>query len=334
MAKKDKHEHETEPGNYVHIQHIFKGQGPLIDDLRRNRAFYNALKKHVTRDSTVLDIGAGTGLWAIAAARLGAKKVVAIERDEYLIPIIRSLIKENRVEDRVEVVHGVSNDVSPGGKFDIVISETVGNQVFDELIVPNMIDARKRFLKRGGVLIPSSVALLAAPARFKKNRRSPAGVPIECSYFDSLNVNMPVLQNDKSKLKILAPASKLIEVDLNKVKSPPELVDLTAKWALKDATELNCFAVWGEMTLTENLTLSTYETSSWSPILYMIKPFKESKGDVEFKFSMANRSYYWTATLSNKKSSESQSHSPVFTFTSILAHAQMAGLAAGKTDKK
>ena len=259
---------------------------------------------------------------------------MAIERDEYLIPIIRNLVKENRVEDRVEVVYGVSNDVSPGGKFDIVISETVGNQVFDELIVPNMIDARKRFLKRGGVLIPSSVALLAAPATFKKNRQSPAGVPIECSYFDSLNVNMPVLQNDKSKLKILAPASKLIEVDLNKVKIPPELVDLTAKWALKDATGLNCFAVWGEMTLTDGLTLSTYETSSWSPILYLIKPFKESKGDIEFKFSMANRSYYWTASLSNKKNRESQSHSPVFTFTSILAHSKMAGLAAGKTDKK
>ena len=334
MKKKDEHQHETEPANYVHIQHIFKGQGPLIDDLRRNRAFYAALKKHVTKDSTVVDIGAGTGLWAIAAARLGARKVVAIERDEYLIPVIRNLVKENRVEDRVEVVYGVSNDVSPEGKFDIVISETVGNQVFDELIVPNMIDARKRFLKRGGALIPSSVALLAAPARFKRNRRLPAGVPIECSYFDSLNINMPVLQNDKSKLKLLAPARKLIEVDLNKVKRPPELVDLTAGWTLKDATEINCFAVWGEMTLTEGLTLSTYDTSSWSPILYQIKPFKESKGEVEFKFSMANRSYYWTATLSNKQNKESQSHSPVFTFTSILAHAQRAGLAAGKTGKK
>ncbi|HJQ68450.1 MAG TPA: 50S ribosomal protein L11 methyltransferase [Blastocatellia bacterium] len=330
MTKKREHKHETEPADYVHIQHIFKGQGPLIDDLRRNRAFYSALKKHVTPDSAVLDIGAGTGLWAIAAARLGARKVVAIERDEYLIPIIKNLVRENRVEDRVEVVYGVSNDVSPEGKFDVVISETVGNQVFDELIVPNMIDARKRFLKRGGVLIPSSVALLAAPARFKKNRHSPAGVPIECSYFDSLNVNMPVLQNDKSRLTLLAPAERLLEVDLNTVKKPPELVDLTARWTLKDASGINCFAVWGEMTLTEGLTLSTYDTSSWSPILYLVKPFKEAKGDVEFKFSMANRSYYWTTTISNGTNRESQSHSPVFTFTSIMAHTKMMGLAAKK----
>jgi predicted RNA methylase len=327
-----KHEHEYEPDHYTHIQHIFKGQAPLIDDLKRNRAFYSALKHHIREDSTVVDVGAGTGLWSIAAAKLGAKKVLAIERDEFLIPVIKNLVKENRVEDRVEVIHGFSNDVASSGKFDIVISETVGNQVFDELIVPNMIDARKRFLKRGGVLIPSSVALVVAPARLKKSKKLPAAVPIECSYFESLNVNMPVTLDDRSRLKMLAPASELIRVDLNTVKKPPELNDLIARWTLKDAKELNCFAVWGELTLTEGINLSTYETSSWSPVIYMIKPFKEAQGEVEFKFAMSSKNYYWTTTLSNKEHRESQSHSPVFTYTSILTHARMAGTFSDKTN--
>ena len=322
MTKKD----HPEPDHYTHIQHIFKGQAPLIDDLKRNRAFYNALKRHVTPGSSVVDVGAGTGLWSIAAARLGARRVLAIERDEFLIPVIRNLIKENRVEDRVEVVHGLSNDVAPTGKFDIVISETIGNQVFDELIVPNMIDARKRFLKPGGVLIPSSVSLMAAPAIFKKNKRMPAGVPIEYSYFESLNVNMPVLENDKSKVKLLAEGSELIRVDLTRVKKPPELNDLTARWRMKETTGMNCFAVWGGMTLSEGISLTTYETSSWSPILYMIKPFKERSGELELKFSLLTKNYYWTATLSNSQGKETQSHSPVFTFTSLLTHARMAAL--------
>jgi type I protein arginine methyltransferase len=329
MKEKD----HPEPDHYLHIQHIFKGQAPLIDDLKRNRAFYNALKKHVTPGSSVVDIGAGTGLWSIAAARLGARRVLAIERDELLIPVIRNLVKENRVEDRVEVAHGLSNDIAPAGKFDIVISETIGNQVFDELIVPNMIDARKRFLKPGGVLIPSSVALAVAPAIFKKNKRAPAGVPIEYGYFESLNVNMPIILGDKSRLKILSPACELIRVDLAKVKKPPELNDLTAKWQIKDATGMNCFAVWGNMTLAEGITLTTYETSSWSPIIYMIKPFKERTGELELKFSLLTKNYYWTATLSNNQSRESQSHSPVFTYTSLLAHARRAGASFEKTKK-
>jgi 2-polyprenyl-3-methyl-5-hydroxy-6-metoxy-1,4-benzoquinol methylase len=321
MMKKD----HTEPDHYLHIQHIFKGQAPLIDDLKRNRAFYSALKRHVTPSSSVVDIGAGTGLWSIAAARLGAKRVLAIERDEFLIPVIRHLVKENRVEDRVEVVHGVSNDITPSDKFDVVISETIGNQVFDELIVPNMIDARRRFLKRGGVLIPSSVALVVAPAVYKKNKRAPAGVPLEFSYFESLNVNRPVIENNKSRVKPLAEARELIRVDLTKVKKPPELNDLTARWRLKDATGMNCFAVWGAMTLTDGISLTTYETSSWSPILYLIKPFKERAGELELKFSLLTKNYYWTATLSNNQSRETQSHSPVFTYTSILTHARMLG---------
>lgn len=322
MTKHD-HQDHPEPDHYLHIQHNFKGQAPLIDDLRRNRAFYNALKHHVKNGSSVVDIGAGTGLWSIAAARLGATRVLAIERDEFLIPVIRNLVKENRVEDRVEIVHGLSNEVTPTGKFDIVISETIGNQVFDELIVPNMIDARKRFLKRGGVLIPSSVALVVAPAIFKRGKRPPAGVPIECGYFESLNVNMPITLGNKSLLKILSPACELIRVDLAKVKKPPELNDMTARWQIKDATGMNCFAVWGSMTLTEGITLTTYETSSWSPVLYMIKPFKERTGELEFNISLSSKNHYWTATLSNNQNRESQSHSPIFTYTSILTHAKM-----------
>ena len=322
MTKKDHRDH-SEPDHYQHIQHIFKGQAPLIDDLKRNLAFYNALKRHVTPGSSVVDIGAGTGLWSIAAAHLGAKRVLAIERDEFLIPVIRNLVRENRVADRVEVVHGLSNEITPSGKFDVAISETIGNQVFDELIVPNMIDARKRFLKPGGVLIPSSVALAVAPAIYKKNKHTPAGVPLEYGYFESLNVNMPVLENNKSRLKLLSEARELIRVDLTKVKKPPELNDLSARWEIKDTTGMNCFAVWGSMALTEGITLTTYETSSWSPIIYMIKPFKERAGELELKFSLLTKNYYWTATLSNKQGRETQSHSPVFTYTSLFTHAKM-----------
>jgi hypothetical protein len=53
----------------------------LLGDRLRNQAFHRALKQYVTPDTCVLDIGSGTGLWAIVAARLGAKKVVAIEQE-------------------------------------------------------------------------------------------------------------------------------------------------------------------------------------------------------------------------------------------------------------
>ena len=56
--------------------------------------------------SSVLDIGSGTGIWAIAAARLGAKRVVAIEREPLIAGVIRELAHTNSVSDRLEILIG------------------------------------------------------------------------------------------------------------------------------------------------------------------------------------------------------------------------------------
>ena len=116
----------------LHTHHIFRAHQELLEDAVRNRGFYHALRKHISADSTVLDIGAGTGLWAIAAAKLGAKRVVAIERDELLAALIRNLVRENQVGARVEIAQGDSREITVGRDFDVIISETIGNLGFDE----------------------------------------------------------------------------------------------------------------------------------------------------------------------------------------------------------
>ena len=163
---------DTETRLYQQTAQLLKDHESLLSDEHRNRPFYKALKNHVTGTSSVLDIGSGTGLWAIAAARMGARRVVAIEQDVLLLGLIKALARHNGVADRVEVLGGDSRQAGLGKDFDIVISETVGHLVFDEPIVPIMIDARERFLKPGGVLIPGSVALLAAAAQLRQRRQS------------------------------------------------------------------------------------------------------------------------------------------------------------------
>ncbi len=158
-----------------------------------NRSLYRALKQTVTKDSCVLDIGSGTGIWAVAAAMMGAKRVVAIEEEPLLIGLIKALARENGVAERVEVIEGDSRRVQLGKEFDIVISETVGHLVFDESIVSIMVDARERFLRPGGLLIPESVALVAAAAHLKsRHKRLPAGIPLAHDHFESLALNIPV----------------------------------------------------------------------------------------------------------------------------------------------
>src|ERR1044071_7659644 len=181
-----KKDHQRDNDNYLHTLHVFRGQGELLSDEARNSAFWSAIRKHVRPGSSRLDIGSGTGIWATAAALLGADRVVAVERDDLLIPIIRNTLKENGVSDRVELVHGDSRHLELNERFDLIVSETIGNQAFEEGIVPIVTDARQRFLKPGGVLIPSEVAFVVAAAHFENHlKESPAGVSMKCSYFQA-----------------------------------------------------------------------------------------------------------------------------------------------------
>lgn len=328
MMDKD---HQQAKDNYFHTLHVFRGHGELLNDEPRNRAFLNAVQKQVRPGSSVLDIGSGTGIWAITAALSGASRVVAVEQEELLIPVIENTVKENGVGDKVEVVHGYSRDLKLNERFDLIISETIGNQAFDEEIVPTMVDARERFLKPDGVLIPSDVAFVVAAAHFKDDlKESPAGVPMNHSYFKSLNLNFPIVLGDKSRLQLLASPKPLIRVNLNQTNDPPDLSNLTARWKHTDATRINCFAVWAEVTLTRGVKISTLKTNSWSPVLYSIKPFTQSRGNVEFSLNMTERTNYWSASLSSKQKKEVHSYSPAFVYTSLMTRIKTAEASSQK----
>jgi Ribosomal protein L11 methyltransferase (PrmA) len=63
------------------------GYGRMIADIGRTAAYADALRRHVTPESVVVDIGTGTGVFALLAARLGARKVYAIEADDAIDPV-------------------------------------------------------------------------------------------------------------------------------------------------------------------------------------------------------------------------------------------------------
>jgi len=316
-------QHQAEAQLYNHACQLLTIHESLLQDADRNIAFFQALKESINRDSLVLDIGSGTGLWAIAAAKLGAKHVVAIEQEPLLIGLIKSLARENGVSDKVQVVQGQSGQIQLEAKFDVVISETIGHLIFDEQIVQIMIDARQRFLKTDGALIPNSVRLVVAPAFFERPVSLPVGISAAYDYFDSLILNVPVGLTDKSRLKIVGAPQDLVRVDLTTAMSPPDLNNLSARWALLDTKQINCFAVWAEADLTPHINIATMQTTSWSTTVYRIKPFTEQQGAVDFKLALTSSTNYWTATLSKDQHEEVRNYSPAFAGAELLAQTRI-----------
>lgn len=127
----------------------------------RTDAYARAIARTVKPGSIVLDIGAGTGVLSLLAAKAGARKVYAVEPNPavWLLP---ELAAENGVEDRIEVHQISSLDLVIPEKVDVVIADLRGSFPITGDHLSAMFDARTRLLADGGVIIPESDALRVA----------------------------------------------------------------------------------------------------------------------------------------------------------------------------
>uniref|UniRef100_A0A8C5DMA9 type I protein arginine methyltransferase n=1 Tax=Gouania willdenowi TaxID=441366 RepID=A0A8C5DMA9_GOUWI len=128
----------------------------LKDEVRtltyRNSMFHN---KHLFKDKVVLDVGSGTGILCMFAAKAGAKKVIGIECSsisDYAVKIVKAnnLDDGELLEPEVELpVEGV----------DIIISEWMGYCLFYESMLNTVIYARDKWLKPEGLIFPDRATL-------------------------------------------------------------------------------------------------------------------------------------------------------------------------------
>jgi len=131
----------------------------MLRDYVRTSTYREAPARHV-RDKTVIEIGAGSGVLACFAARAGAKRVYAIEETP-IIDIAREIVARNGFADRVELIQGNSSLVTLPERADVVYAEIIGSDPLAERILPSTRDAAKRFLARGGTLIPRRLSIYA-----------------------------------------------------------------------------------------------------------------------------------------------------------------------------
>lgn len=137
-------------------------QRSILADRVRNELFERALASVIRKDETsVVDIGSGTGFLSFLAARLGAKDVLAIEHNPQLMALAQALAKKNRVA-RLGFINCNSADIYEMPPVDLVVSETLGNYALEENILEIMRDA-KRFLAPGGTLMPCAIEQYVAP---------------------------------------------------------------------------------------------------------------------------------------------------------------------------
>jgi len=135
--------------------------GQMLADAPRMEAYAAALRETVNRDSVVMDLGCGPGVFALLACKLGARRVYAVEPDN-VIGLAREAAAANGFADRIEFFEKLSTEITLPEPATIIVSDLRGVLPWFEQNISSIIDARKRLLAPRGVLIPGRDILWAA----------------------------------------------------------------------------------------------------------------------------------------------------------------------------
>lgn len=137
----------------------FKNNGifmPMINDTGRNIFYKNAIEQSVN-GKVVCDIGAGTGLLSILAAKAGAAKVYAVEMDPGRASFAEEMIAKVGLTN-IEIIK--DNFLNTDICADVYVSETIGSQIFNENIIA--LSQHASILTQGnGLFIPGSFEIIA-----------------------------------------------------------------------------------------------------------------------------------------------------------------------------
>ena len=111
-----------------------------------------AMEQHITPGMTVLDLGTGSGILTIAAMKLGAKSVTALDIDTQAVSAARRNFRRSGITKQVKLAQGsVPHPTAPGGKFDLAVANISARGVVDRC--PFIVEV----LKPGSLFIASGL---------------------------------------------------------------------------------------------------------------------------------------------------------------------------------
>jgi len=218
----------------------------IVRDRARNAAYEAALKRAVTSQSKVLEIGAGTGILAMMAARAGAERVVSCEMVPAIADAARDIVARNGLAGRVRVVAKKSYDldaeIDMGGRADLLVSEIVSNNMLSEDVLATVEHAARTLLRPGAKIIPARGIVRVALAHDTDLPRLGTIDGFDLSPFNRLSRRSHPVGRGSTRLRLLSAPVDLFDFDFQSGGPfPPASV---AETLVSSGGEANGIAQW------------------------------------------------------------------------------------------
>ena len=285
----------------------------LVDDVRTG-AYSQAISRIVKAGDVVVDLGCGSGILSLLARRAGAKHVYAIE-SEAVIEMAKLVAEKNGYKDKITFFNDVSFNVELPEKADVIVTETMGTFGFEEGILGSLTDARDRFLKPDGKMIPHSLELFLVPVEMPQFYEHVVDFWVnDCQGFDFSPIR-ELTVNNFHPLKLhegtfLAQPTRTEPI----VFAETTLAEIDTKFSVYASRRGRChgFAGWFNADLLPGLRISngpSDKASHWGLAFFPLeKPVRVDQGNqifVEVSSTENGENWHWKVEINGQRFEQS-----------------------------
>ncbi|MCP4083981.1 MAG: methyltransferase domain-containing protein [Actinomycetia bacterium] len=258
----------------------------MLSDSVRVETYHRGIHRQVKPGDVVLDLGTGAGLLAFMASKAGAKKVYAVEHSDF-IEVAREIGRHNGITN-IEYVQANSREFTPPEPIDVVIHEQMGDELFNENMLVNLLDLRDRVLAPGGRILPARFRLFMEPVSFHESMRVrrfwnielPDGLDLSPMEQSLVAARFHVGHTEQlwtrpgSVSSTMDQPEPILELDLNTLASIEDLpTDHVIERAASAPTIVDGLCVWFEAIFDNDTMLSTSPlapVTSWGNRLFRL----------------------------------------------------------------
>lgn len=280
--------------------------GLMLADSIRTRAYEEALRQVIRPGCTVLEIGTGTGLFAMLARRWGAGHVYAVEVLD-AVTLAPAIAAANGLDQGVEFIKGLSTDLRLPQQVDVLVSDLRGALPLHAAHIPSIVDARDRLLASGGIQIPLRdvvrAAVVEAPSMHRRLNEpwDTDRFGIDHSIVRDLNVNAwrRWHHSERKDARALTDAATWATLDYATVREPHVMGDL--EWTVETAGTAHGLNLWFDATLIPGVEYSTHPDGGdlvyGNAFFPLRSPVELDRGDIvrcSLRADLISGNYVWT----------------------------------------
>jgi hypothetical protein len=266
---------------------------PMMNDTRRNACFERAIRRALAirgPSAQILDIGTGSGLLSMMAAREGATNIVSCETVPTIARVAQEIVADNGYGGQITVIGRSSTGLSIGedmpARADIMISEILSSDLLAEDVLNTFEDARRRLIAEDAIVIPraaTAMGCLVASETLAAYSNVKMASGFDVSRFNRLAPLRLPIHGTMTEWSRLSGDFEIASLDLTSAAHEPELravsIPVTAAGTAVGVVQ------WMQVDLIDDIVFDNhpdgYHDGGWLQVLHVLpEPMAVEAGSV------------------------------------------------------